>query len=75
MEMALKASPTYGSAGPSDPIAWPSSKACGILAEQLGAADKPLDLLVLSQGMATLQKHTPVAETGLVPQIPHTGTR
>ena len=42
-----------------------SLKACGTLAEQLGAADKPLDLLVLSQGMATLQKHTPVAETGL----------
>ena len=42
-----------------------SLKACGTLAEQLGAGDKPLDLLVLSQGMATLQGHTPVPETGL----------
>lgn len=42
-----------------------SLKACGTLAEQLGAGEKPLDLLVLSQGMATLQKHTPVPETGL----------
>ena len=40
-----------------------SLKACGTLADTLGA--KPLDLLVLTQGMATLQKHTPVAETGL----------
>ena len=42
-----------------------SLKACGTLAEQLGAGDKPLDLLVLSQGMATVQGHTPVPETGL----------
>eukprot|EP00964_Phaeocystis_antarctica_P112119 scaffold76332_cov54-Phaeocystis_antarctica.AAC.1 len=40
-----------------------SLKACGTLADQLGAADRPLDLLVLTQGMATLQKHTPVPET------------
>lgn len=40
-----------------------SLKACGQLAAKVGT--KPLDLLVLTQGMATIQKHTPVEETGL----------
>ena len=40
-----------------------SLKACDALAAKMSA--KSLDLLVLTQGMATIQKHTPVPETGL----------